>query len=285
MEPGHGELAISRQCALLGLPRSTYYYQPVERDPQELELMRRIDETYTCFPFYGSPKMTAHLSRTLGQPINHKRVERLMRVMGLRAVAPRKGLSHSAPQHKKYPYLLRDLPIVRPNQVWASDITYIGLAGGFLYLTAVIDWFSRYVLAWRLSNSLDTSFCVETLDEALRLGCPDIFNTDQGVQFTSGAFTKRLEESGIRISMDGRGRCFDNIFTERLWRSVKYEEVYLCEYADPPAADKALGAYFRFYNTQRPHQSLGYRTPQEVHWANGLETANRKSGNFADQMN
>jgi putative transposase len=187
-----------------------------------------------------------------------------MRVMGLQATVPRKGLSRPALEHKKYPYLLRDLRIERPNQVWASDITYIRLEGGFLYLTAVLDCFSRYVLAWTLSNSLDSAFCVETLNLALRQGQPDIFNTDQGCQFTSESFTGRLQESNIQVSMDGRGRCFDNIFTERLWRTVKYEEIYLREYHGTEAVYEALGAYLAFYNAECPHQSLGYRTPQEV---------------------
>lgn len=274
MEPGHPKLAIAQQCALLGLPRSTFYYQPIQESVENLELMRRIDETYTRFPFYGAPKMTAHLRRETNGVINHKRVERLMRVMGLQATVPRKGLSRFAPEHKKYPYLLRDIRIERPNQVWASDITYIRLESGFLYLTAVLDWFSRYVLAWTLSNSLDSAFCVEALNLALRQGQPDIFNTDQGCQFTSEAFTGRLKESNILVSMDGRGRCFDNIFTERLWRTVKYEEIYLREYHETEAVYEALGAYFAFYNAERPHQSLGYRTPQEVHEQGGAAQKN-----------
>lgn len=259
-------LAVARQCALLGLARSTSYYRPASESPLNLELMGRIDREYTRLPFYGSPRMTQQL-RHLGYLVNEKRVERLMREMGLRAVAPRRGLSGASASHKKWPYLLRGLKIERPNQVWSSDITYIGVRGGFLYLTAVMDWFSRYVLAWELSNSLDSAFCVEALGRALAQSQPEIFNTDQGVQYTSDAFTGRLADRGVRISMDGRGRCFDNIFTERLWKSVKYEEVYLKEYGDGQDAWRNLGAYFSFYNLERFHQSLDWRVPYEVHHA------------------
>jgi putative transposase len=259
-------LAVARQCALLGLARSTCYYEPASESPLNLELMGRIDREYTRLPFYGSPRMTQQLRR-LGYAVNEKRVERLMREMGLRAVVPRRGLSGACAYHKKWPYLLRGLKIERPNQVWSSDITYIGVRGGFFYLTAVMDWFSRYVLAWELSNSLDSTFCVEALERALSQSQPEIFNTDQGVQYTSDAFTGRLAKRGVRISMDGRGRCFDNIFTERLWKSVKYEEVYLKEYEDGRDARRSLDAYFSFYNLERFHQSLDWRVPYEVHHA------------------
>lgn len=242
--------------------------------------MGRIDREYTRLPFYGSPRMTQQL-RHLGYPVNEKRVERLMREMGLRAVVPRRGLSGACANHKKWPYLLRGLKIERPNQVGSSDITYIGVRGGFFYLTAVMDWFSRYVLAWELSNSLDSSFCVDALGRALEQGQPEIFNTDQGVQYTSDAFTGRLADRGIRISMDGRGRCFDNIFTERLWKSVKYEEVYLKEYRDGQDARRNLDAYFSFYNLERFHQSLDWRVPYEVHHAT-REKENSRSGEESD---
>jgi len=250
----------------LDLARSTFYYAPVGDSPLNLELMEQIDRQYTKTPFYGSPRMTQHLCQ-LGYPIGHKRIERLMRRMGLAAVAPRRNLSRPAPEARKYPYLLRNLVVERPNHVWASDITYIGLRGGFLYLVAILYWFSRYVLAWELSNSLEASFCLTALERALARRRPQIFNTDQGSQFTSDDFTRCLETAGVAISMDGRGRCFDNIFVERLWRSVKYEEVYLKEYRDGQAAWDGLAAYFDFYNRERPHQSLGWQTPETVYLA------------------
>lgn len=265
IEAGHAGLAIQRQCDLLGLARSSYYYEPAEESAFNLELMRRIDAQYTRTPFYGSPKMTGWLRRQ-GLAVNHKRVERLMRVMGLAAIAPGPRTSQKHPEHPIYPYLLRDLEIARPNQVWSTDITYIPMASGFLYLVAVMDWFSRYVLSWRLSNTMDVRFCLEALEEALGLGCPEIFNSDQGAQFTSADFTGALEKQGIRISMDGRRRAVDNIFVERLWRSVKYEEVYLKDYRDGGEAFEGLGGYFGFYNRERPHQALDYQTPHEVHW-------------------
>jgi putative transposase len=211
--------------------------------------------------------------RAMGHPGNHKRVGRLMRTMGLAAIQPRRSLSRPGEKARKFPYLLRDLKIERPNQVWSADITYLGLRGGFLYLVAVLDWYSRYVLAWELSNTLDVSFCIAALRKALELGKPDIFNTDQGSQFTSGAWTGRLEREGIAVSMDGRGRCFDNIFTERLWRSVKYEEVYLKDYADGLALWQGLDQYFAFYNGRRFHQSLDWRTPAQVHFAQRSQAA------------
>jgi putative transposase len=263
---GGATLTIQRQCELLGLARSSYYYQPRAMSSLNLKLMRLIDEQYTRTPFFGSPKMTRWL-RGQGYEINHKRVERLMRVMGLAAIAPGPHTSRKHPEHPVYPYLLRGLEIVRPNQVWSTDITYIPMASGFLYLVAIMDWFSRFVLSWRLSNTMDVAFCLEALEEALGLGCPEIFNSDQGAQFTSLEFTGLLAQQGIQISMDGRRRAVDNIFIERLWRSVKYEEVYLKDYQDGIEAFAGLGGYFRFYNGERPHQALDYRTPGEVHWA------------------
>jgi putative transposase len=265
IEAGHATLSVRRQCRLLGLARSGLYYEPRGESPEGLGLMRLIDEAYTRWPFYGVRKMTAHLGRQ-GHPVNVKRVRRLMRLMGLEAIYPKKRLSLSGEGHKRYPYLLCGVEIVRPDQVWSADITYVRLRGGFVYLVAILDWYSRYVLAWALSASLDGAFCVWALEEALRAARPEIFNTDQGVQFTSEAFTGVLEAQGVAISMDGRGRVFDNIFSERLWRTVKYEEVYLKDYADPGEARAGLGAYFRFYNEGRPHQALGYRTPAEVYY-------------------
>lgn len=247
------------------MPRSTFYYTPAGETPFNLELMDQIDRQYTRTPFYGSPRITQHL-RNLGYDVNHKRVERLMQRMGLAAIVPRRNTSRPAPEARKYPYLLRNVRVAHPDHVWASDITYIGLQGGFLYLTAVMDWFSRYVLAWELSNSLEPSFCVMALEGALSQSCPEIFNTDQGSQFTSDAFTRCLQTAGVKISMDGRGRCFDNIFVERLWRSVKYEEVYLKEYADGQQVWEGLAAYFDFYNRERPHRSLGGCTPEAVYF-------------------
>lgn len=227
--------------------------------------MRLLDEQYTKTPFYGVEKMTAWL-RDSDERINPKRVRRLMREMGLEAIYPKKNLSKPCPWHRKYPYLLRGVAITRPNQVWGTDITYLRLAHGFAYLVAIIDWFSRYVLSWAVSVTLDVGFCLDALDEALRTGKPDIFNSDQGAQFTCEEFTSRLEKEKIQISMDGRGRAMDNVFTERLWRSVKYEDVYLNDYVQVPAAVQGLGRYFRFYNDERLHQSLDYRTPVAVHF-------------------
>jgi putative transposase len=266
IEPGHGELSIRRQCELLGLSRATYYYEPLGESELNLELMRLIDEQYLKTPFYGWPKVTDYLQRQ-GYAVNHKRVQRLMQQMGLQAIYPKPKTTVPNPNHRVYPYLLRGLAITHPNQVWSADITYVPMQQGFMYLVAIIDWFSRYVLVWRLSNTLDNRFCVEALQQALRLGHPDIFNTDQGVQFTAQAFTACLETADIRISMDGRGRALDNIFVERLWRSVKYEDIYLKDYASVAELEVGLQHYFRFYNQQRSHQSLDYRTPAEVHFA------------------
>ena len=259
----HESLSIVRQCSLLDISRSGLYYQPKGISDEELELMKLIDRQYLLTPFYGARKIAACL-KGHGRLVNRKRVRRLMCVMGLKAIYRHPRTSKPAPGHKIYPYLLGGMKITRPNQVWAADITYIPMARGFLYLVAIIDWYSRYVLSWRLSNTLDAGFCVEALEEALRKGRPDIFNTDQGSQFTGEAFTGLLEQNGVKISMDGKGSYNDNLFIERLWRSVKYEEVYLKAYQDGRDARIGLGKYFRFYNTERPHQALGYRTPAEV---------------------
>lgn len=228
--------------------------------------MALIDEQYTRTPFYGWRRLTNYLHRVKQYQVNSKRVRRLMRLMGLQAVGPKPGTKGKTVEHKIYPYLLRNLTIVRPNQVWSSDITYIRMPGGFMYLTAIIDWYSRYVLAWQLSNSLDNHFCLLALEQALAQAKPEIFNTDQGVQFTAHSFTSLLEAANIQISMDGRGRALDNIFVERLWRSVKYEHTYLYDHATAPALQAGLTDYFHFYNYERFHQSLDYRTPAEVHW-------------------
>jgi putative transposase len=237
------------------------YYEPVGTSAEELALMRRIDELHLLWPFYGSRKLCEAL-RSEGVHVNRKHMQRLMRVMGLESVAPKPGTSEPHPEHPVFPYLLRNLAICRPNQVWAADITYIPMARGFAYLVAIIDWYSRRVLAWRLSNTLESTFCIETLQEALgRFGKPDIFNTDQGSQFTADAFTKVLRDAGITISMDGRGRCIDNVFVERVWRSLKYEEVFLHAYDNLDEARAGVARYFDFYNLVRPHQALGYQTP------------------------
>jgi putative transposase len=265
IEANHPELSVRRQCELVGLSRATYYRHPGSETPFNLCLMRLIDKEYTRAPFYGYRKMTARL-KLLGYAVNRKRVARLMRMMGLQAIYPGPRTSTAHPQHKKYPYLLRGLTITRPNQVWSADITYVPMLTGFMYLVAVIDWFSRFVVAWQLSNTLDGLFCLEALQVALNQGSPEIFNTDQGVQFTATDFTGALEAAHIRISMDGRGRAFDNIFIERLWRNVKYEDIYIKEYPTVPALEHGLHAYFQLYNYERPHQSLDYRTPAAVHF-------------------
>jgi putative transposase len=256
-------MSVVRQCGLLELSRSTFYYRPVGEDAYNLALMRRIDEQFTKRPFYGVPRMTASLRR-MGYGVNPERVRRLMRVMGLEAIYPKPRLSANGPDHKVYPYLLKGVTVDRPDQAWATDITYVRLTHGFVYLIAILDWYSRYVVSWELSTTLDTGFCLEALRKALRISKPEIFNTDQGPQFTSVDFTGLLENEGIKVSMDGRGRVYDNIFVERLWRSVKYEEVYLHDYQTVPAAKSQLSAYFEFYNNERPHETLGYRTPHEV---------------------
>jgi len=258
-------IPISRQCELLGLNRSTLYYSPLPLSSYNQLLMNLIDEQYTKTPFYGIPRMTAFLKRE-GYSVNHKRVERLMQIMGIQAIYPKRNLSRINPQNRIYPYLLKDLAINKPNQVWASDITYVRLKRGFIYLVAIMDWFSRFVLSWFTSITLDNDFCLRALQKALTKEHPEIFNTDQGAQFTSSEFISLLNQNNIRISMDSRGRAFDNIFIERLWRTVKYEEVYLKDYSDPLEAQNSLNNYFNFYNTERPHQALGYKTPYEVYY-------------------
>ena len=268
LDRSHGDLSIRRQCAMLGLARSGVYRKPCPTNDNDLEAMRRIDAPFTARPFFGARRIARTLSEE-GFPIDRKRVRRLMRVMGIEALGPKPRTTKPAPGHRIYPYLLRDLTINRPNQVWAADITYIPIGRGFLYLVAVIDWASRAVLSWRLSNTMDASFCVAALEDALaRYGKPEIFNTDQGSQFTSAAFTGVLIEAGVRVSMDGRGRWMDNVFIERVWRSLKYEDVYLRGYADGREARAGIGEYFAFYNEQRLHQALGYRAPMAV-WREG----------------
>jgi len=257
------QLSLVRQCALLSISRSSLYYQPTQARAEDMELMALMDGQYLKAPFYGSRRMAAWL-RDQGHQVNRKRVRRLLQLMGLEAIYRRPNTSRPSSENKIYPYLLRGLEVSRVNQVWMADITYIPMAHGFLYLVALMDWYSRYVLAWRLSNTLDTDFCVAAIEEALGKGSPEIFNTDQGSQFTSEAFTGLLEGHGVRLSMDGKGRYTDNIFVERLWRSVKYEEVYLKAYESGREARVGINAYFHFYNTQRPHQALGYQTPRQV---------------------
>lgn len=264
IEPDHAELSIVAQCELLALPRSSYYYGPVPESAENLRLMRLIDEQYLETPFFGSRRMAEHLQRA-GHRVNRKRVQRLMRTMGLEGLFPGRKTTIAAPGHKVYPYLLRGLTIDRPNQVWCSDITYVPLRYGFLYLVAVMDWYSRHVLSWRLSNTMDAVFCVEAAAAALAHGRPEIFNTDQGSQFTSAAFTSLLVQNCVAISMDGRGRVTDNIFIERLWRSLKYEEIYLKDHATGADVCDGLIGWFDFYTHRRPHQALGYRTPFEVY--------------------
>ena len=262
------DLSVRRQCELLGVNRSGLYYEPAEESEENLRFMRLIDEQYTRAPFYGSRKMTKWLVSE-GYAVNRKRISRLMEVMEIEAVYPKPKLSRPGEGHKIYPYLLRDVTVERVNQVWSTDITYIRMAQGFVYLVAVMDWFSRYVLSWSLSLTMEIDFCREALRSALRRGRPEIFNSDQGSQFTSEKFTAELASKKIAISMDGRGRCMDNIFIERLWRSLKYEEVYLREYASVTEARTGIERYFRFYNQERIHQSLNYRTPAAIYLAKG----------------
>lgn len=275
IEANHDRIPVSRQCALLGLSRSTLYYRPREVSAEQAfneRLMRLIDEQHLRTPFYGVEQMRLHLNRLLaceGVTVNAKRVRRLMRVMSLAAIYPKPRTTVRSPEHRVYPYLLKGLSIDRPDQVWCTDITYIPMRRGWVYLAAVMDWFSRFVLAWEVSITLDASFCVTALRRALGLGTPAIFNSDQGSQFTSAAFTSVLLKAGIAISMDGRGRVYDNIFVERLWRSVKYEAVYLHDYQTVAEAVSGLGRYFTFYNHDRPHQALGGLTPAEIY---GLAT-------------
>jgi len=257
----HCSLSIRRQCELLGLNRSSWYYEPAGESAENLQWMRRIDEQYLATPYYGSRKMAELFG------VNRKRIQRLMRLMGLEAIYPKPRLTQRVAEHRIYPYLLRNVEVVRADQVWSSDITYVPMPTGFMYLTVILDWYSRYVLAWRLSNTLDSSFCLEALDEALSQRRPEIFNSDQGVQYTSLAFSRRLEAAGVAISMDGRGRALDNVFVERLWRTVKYEDIYPKAYATVPALEKGLSSYFDFYCHRRIHQSLDYRPPVELYRA------------------
>ena len=252
-------MSVAHQCELIGLPRSSWYYKPIGESPENLTLMRAIDEQYMVTPFFGSRRMAKQLG------VNRKRVQRLMRRMGIEAIYPKPRTTVRSASHKIYPYLLRNVEILRSDQVWSTDITYIPMRHGFLYLVAVMDWHSRFVLSWQLSNTMDARFCLEALEVALADGRPEIFNSDQGSQFTSVAFTSRLEAAGVAVSMDGRGRAIDNVFIERLWRSVKYEEVYLKDYVTAWEAEESLSAYFDFYCHRRIHQSLGYRTPAEVY--------------------
>jgi putative transposase len=265
VEPEHLSISISRQCELLGLARSSFYYEIQPETEQNLRLMKMLDRQYTARPFYGVRKMTAWLA-TQGEIVNPKRVRRLLRKMGIEAIYPKPNLSRPQDNVRKYPYLLREEKITAPNQVWSTDITYIPLPQGYVYLVAVIDWYSRYVLSWELSNTMDMTFCLSALEKALAQNTPKIFNSDQGSQFTSTAFTGRLEKEGILVSQDGRGRALDNIFVERLWRSVKYEEVYLKGYTSVIEALRGLDEYFDFYNDERLHQSLNYQTPAMIHF-------------------
>lgn len=259
-------LSICSQCVLLNISRSSHYYKPVEESALNLELMRLIDEQFTKHPHFGSRSMLSWLRMDCGYNINRKRIVRLMKTMGLEAIYPKPKLSKTQNGHVKMPYLLHGLRIDRPNQVWSSDITYIRMKNGFMYLTVIMDWYSRYVISWRLSNTIDTNFCVEALKEALQKGQPEISNTDQGSQYTSGDYIACLNDYGISISMDGRGRALDNIFTERLWRSVKYEEVYLKNYETGKEAYNGIRNYFIFYNQERRHQSLQNHRPAEIYY-------------------
>jgi putative transposase len=264
LDPDHESISVRRQCELLGLPRSTAYYAPIPESVENLELMKVIDAIYLDNPSYGSRSLTAVLVNE-GWEVNRKRVQRLMRLMAIAGVVPKRNLSKPSPGHRVFPYLLRNVAISRPDQVWSTDITYVPLRGGFVYLTAVMDWYSRYVLSWRLSNRLEGSFCVEALDEALAHGKPEVFNTDQGSQFTSAAFVNRLLDRSVAVSMDGRGRALDNVFIERLWRSVKYQEIYLRDYATTADVEEGLKLWFAKYNHERPHQSLENLTPAKVY--------------------
>lgn len=266
IEPNHPKLSVKRQCELIGLSRSSYYRKESSESEENLKLMRLIDEEYTRHPFYGTRKIRDYLRRQ-GYKVNRKRVQRLMRLMGLSSIAPRKRTTTICKDHKIYPYLLRDLNIDHCDHVWCSDITYIRLKQGFVYLTVVMDWYSRYVLSWEISITMDESFCVSALERALRIhGSPEIFNTDQGSQYTGNAFTGVLKNHGIRISMDGKGRATDNIMVERLWRTVKYEDIYIKDYETVEHLIRGLKEYFSFYNNERPHQSLGSKTPFEVYF-------------------
>lgn len=258
IDPQYPGLSVQRQCELLGLPRSTYYYQPRAESAANLRLLRKLDELYMDCPFFGSRRMAVTLK------VNRKRAQRLMRILGIEALYPKPNLSRPAPGHQIYPYLLRDVVIERPNQVWSTDITYIPMQGGFLYLVAVMDWFSRFVLSWELSNTMETGFCLAAQETALRFGQPEIWNSDQGPQFTAADFLEPLKKRGVSISMDGRGRALDNVFIERLWRSLKYELIYPGDFGGGAELWQALDRYFDFYNHRRPHQGLAYRTPADL---------------------
>jgi putative transposase len=268
VELAHPGISVRRQCELLGVNRASLYYQPAGESEENLLLMRLLDEQYTRTPFYGSRRMRAWL-RGRGYMVNRKRLARLMRLIGIEAIYPKPKLSQPGEGHKIYPYLLEGVEVNRVNQVWSTDITYIRMAHGFVYLAAVMDWYSRFVLSWALSVSMEQPFCIEALEKAFRWGRPEVFNSDQGSQFTSERFTGVLQGRGVAVSMDGRGRCLDNIFIERLWRSLKYEEVYLRDYRLVPEARAGIGRYFQFYNYERPHQSLEYRTPADLYRSRG----------------
>jgi putative transposase len=264
LEPDHPTISLRRQCDLLGLPRSTAYYAPIPESAENLSLMRQIDAVYLENPSYGSRSIATMLANG-GWRVNRKRVQRLMRLMGIAGVTPKRNTSKPSPGHRIFAYLLRNVVITHPDQVWSTDITYVPLQSGFVYLTAVMDWYSRYVLSWKLSNRLEGSFCVEALDEALAHGKPEVFNTDQGSQFTSAVFVNRLLDRSIAVSMDGRGRALDNVFIERLWKSVKYQEIYLREYETVADVEEGLKLYFEKYNHERPHQALDNLTPAKVY--------------------
>jgi len=266
VEPGHPVLSVGKQCALLSISRSSFYYTPKGESEMNLTLMRQIDEQFLETPFFGVRQMTWHLKNG-GHPVNEKRIRRLMRLMGLMPIYQKPNTSRPAKGHKTWPYLLRGLPVERPNQVWAADITYLPMRRGFLYLVAIMDWFTRKVLAWRISNTLEADFCVEALNEAVhKFGSPEILNTDQGSQFTSFAWTDRLRRMGVRISMDGKGRFLDNIFVERLWLTLKYECVYLHAWETGSQARAAIRKWMEFYNGTRPHSALGGKPPAVVYW-------------------
>lgn len=266
VDRGERDISLVRQSELLGIARSSIYYQPVPIDLHTVDLMHRIDEIYTDYPFYGSRKMAEELSDQLGRRINRKCTQRLMREMGLEAIYPKPNLSRNDGEHLRYPYLLTGVTASRPNHIWGTDITYIRLKSGFCYLTAFLDWYSRYVLSWRLSITLEAKFCIEAASEALSIGIPEITNSDQGVQYTSNEYGNVWKPYDVKMSMDSRGRAMDNIFTERLWRSVKYEEVYLKSYESVWEAKEGIGRYLNFYNNRRKHQSLGYKTPAEIYF-------------------
>jgi putative transposase len=265
IDPNNEQLSITRQCELLGFHKSSYYYTPCQESAENLEIMRIMDEQYLKTPFYGVRRMHAHILKN-GYLANIKRIRRLLRLMNLEAIYPKPKLSQAEQGHKIYPYLLKGLRINRVNQVWSSDITYIPMKSGFLYLVAIIDWYSRYVIAWRLSNSLDVGFCLDALDDAFQFGIPEIFNTDQGSQFTSDSHTSKLLDQDIEISMDSKGRALDNVFIERLWRSLKYEYVYLHVPETGQELHHGVTNYFNFYNHERPHQSLNYQPPANIHY-------------------